>query len=188
MLASPEGTGAKLDALLLSSPNTGLQSAFATRVFAELSDDPAHILATFKCLGEGIESLQTWVIMQEYLVQTSRKFGTNLAALRRFGKDILAPFHENADIFYEWARNAMDRVPHVRFVFAEEEVADAEAIITRHLDDNVLGIRFTEKTIQFASVGHMELTAPEVMLPQVEDLVRRAGLDDAEAREHQGPS
>ena len=176
MLASPEGLGAAFDGLLLSSPNIGLKSAFATRVFAELTDDPDHILATFKSLGERMESLRTWVIMQDYLVKTSRKFGTDFAALRQFGKDILAPFQENPDVFYEWARIAMDRVPHVRFVFAEEEVADAEAIIARHLDENVLGDRCTEETIQFAPVGHMELTNPEVLLPHVEDLARGAGL------------
>ena len=174
MVSSPEGPGAELDGLLLSSPNIGLKSAFATRVLAELTDDPAHILATFKSMGQGIESLKTWVIMQQYLVQTSHKFGTDLAALRQFGKDIVAPFQENADVFYEWARNAMDRVPHVRFLFAQEETADAETIIARHLDENVLGDRFTAETIQFASVGHMELTVPDVMLPHVEDLVRRA--------------
>jgi len=86
----------------------------------------------------------------------------------------VAPFHENPDVFYGWLRSAMDRVPHVRVLFAEEEMADAEAIIARHLDENVLGDRFTAETIQFASVGHMELTVPEVMLPQVDDLVRRA--------------
>jgi hypothetical protein len=44
------------------------------------------------------------------------------------------------------------------------------------LDEDVLGDRFTEETIQFATVGHMELMAPEVMLPQLENLVRRASL------------
>jgi len=174
MVSSSEGPGAELDGLLLSSPNIGLKSTFVTRVFAELTDDPAHILATFKSLGQGVESLKTWVILQQYLVQTLQKFGTDLAALRQFGSDIVAPFHENPDVFYGWLRSAMDRVPHVRVLFAEEEMADAEAIIARHLDENVLGDRFTAETIQFASVGHMELTVPEVMLPQVDDLVRRA--------------
>jgi serine/threonine protein kinase len=174
MSASPEGPGAEFDGLLLSSPNIGLESAFATKVFAELTDDPAHILAIFKSLGGGLESLDAWVIMQDYLVQTSRKFGTDFSVLRQYGKDILAPYLENDDAFYEWARIAMDRVPCVRFVFAEEEVAFAETVINRHLDRNVLGDRFTDETIQFASAGHMELTKPEVMLPQVEDLVNRA--------------
>ena len=174
MVGSPEGPGAELDGLLLLSPNIRLQSAFATRVFAELTDDPAHILATFKSLGEGVESLQTWVILQEYLVQTSQKFGTNMAALRRFGEDIVAPFRKNDDVFYEWARNTLDRVPHVRFLFAEEEVTDAEAVIARHLEENVLGDHFTEETIQFASVGHLELITPDVMLHQVKDLIRCA--------------
>jgi pimeloyl-ACP methyl ester carboxylesterase len=173
LVGSPEGPGAELDGLLLLSPNIGLQSAFASRVFAELTDDPAHILTTFKSLGEGVNSLRIWLIMQEYLVQTSQKFGTNMAPLRRFGEDIVAPFLKNDDVFYEWARDALDRIPQVRFLFAEEEVTDAEAVIAKHLNENILGDRFTEETIQFASVRHMELSTPDVMLPHLTELVER---------------
>ena len=171
MLASTEGVGFEPDALLLLSPNVGLQSAFVTRVFAEMTDDPADILGTFKSLGENVDSLRKWLNMQDYLVRTLWKFGNDMAVLRRFGADIVAPFHNDPEAHYAWFQNAMDRVPQVRFVFAEEEVAEAETVIARHLDTHVLGDRFTEKTIQFAAVPHIELSAPEVTLPHLKDLM-----------------
>jgi serine/threonine protein kinase len=174
LVASPEGADLDLDGLIVLGPNWKVGSAFISRFYTQLTDDPSHVLSVLKSLDEPVESLSAWLTIQNYLLSTFRKFGTDVVALRQYSEDIVSPFRDDEDVFYQWFRRALERVPHVRCVFAEEESEYAEAILARHLEENILGEAFHEDAISVTTVGHMDLTTPGVLVPVVQHVVSRA--------------
>jgi TolB-like protein/Flp pilus assembly protein TadD len=174
LVASEAGANLKLDGLLVLGPNVSLEAAFASRRLAELRDDPAQRLSALKSMGAGIDSLPVWLAMHEYLVQTFRKFGPDLSALVQYARDVVAPLEADPDAFYRVFRAALDRVPHVRCVFAEEESGYAEEVLARHLDEDVPGGRFTEDVVRIAAVDHLNLSRADVLAPLVTEVVERA--------------
>lgn len=173
-LASQKPGRSGLDGLIILGPNVSAELAFVSRCYRRLSDDPAQRLGILKEMGEAAPSLEFWLTLHEYIVQTFRKFGEDVGALARYGEGIVAPFEKNPDIFYTWFRNALERVPQVRCVFAEEETTWAEAVLSRHLEDNVLGDRFSEDVIRIVNVSHVELARADILLPLVQEVAERA--------------
>jgi len=158
MMHDEAAAGVNVDGLIALGPNVSLDTCFATRLYAKI--DPAHpdgTLAILKSLAEHIDTLETWLVVQSYFAQMFIKLGTDLEPLRRYAADLVKPFEGSGDPLAEWYRSAKQRVPHVRLVFSNEEAAAAEALLARHLESNVLGDDFTEKTFSIERVHHLAL-------------------------------
>ena len=56
-------------------------------------------------------------------------------------------------------------------VFSNEEAGPAEAMLVRHLEDNVLGDDFTEDSFVIERVHHLGLLDPELISRHVEALI-----------------
>jgi pimeloyl-ACP methyl ester carboxylesterase len=169
MMHDDDAAGVKVDGLIALGPNVSLDTCFATRLYARI--DPANpdgTLAILKSLAEHIDSLETWLVVQSYFAQMFIKLGTDLEPLRRYAADLVRPFEQPGDPLADWYRSAKQRVPHVRLVFSNEEAAAAEALLARHLESNVLGDDFTEKTFAIERVHHLALLDFGLITRQVE--------------------
>jgi pimeloyl-ACP methyl ester carboxylesterase len=159
MLEEPEGVGMDVQALIALAPNVSLETCVVSRVYADINpSDPAGMLESLRTFGSQIDSLQTWLLLQNYLSQTFIKLGGDLAPLRRYAIELIEPFEKpGMDPLAEWYRNARKRIPQVRIVFSHAEAEPARALLARHLESNVLGDAFTEDSFVFEPVHHGEL-------------------------------
>jgi hypothetical protein len=66
---------------------------------------------------------------------------------------------------------ATERIPSVRFVFSNEEAGPAEAVLARHLEQNVLGDHYTEGSYVTEPVAHGRLPEPATVKRYVESVV-----------------
>jgi len=162
MLHDEAGAGIDVAGLVALAPNVSLETCFATRVYANMdASNPAGTLATLKALGEDVSSLESWLVIQSYLSQSLIRLGVNLETLKRYARDIMEPFQKPGDPLAEWYRVARQRIPVVRMVFGVEESPAAEALLARHLDDNVLGDDFASDSFVIEPVHHLTLLEPD---------------------------
>jgi serine/threonine protein kinase len=171
MIHEDEGVGVDVAGLIALGPNVSLETCFATRLYAKIdASNPAGTLAVLKTLAKDIDSLETWLVIQNYLSQTFMKFGSDLGPLVRYAVEIIAPFQEG-DPLPEWYRSAKRKIPQVRLVFSNEEAGPAEAMLARHLESNVLGDEFTEDSFVIERVHHMRLLDPGLIVRHIESML-----------------
>lgn len=171
MIHDDEGAGVDVAGLIALGPNVSLETCFATRLYAKIdASNPAGTLAVLKTLAKDIDSLETWLVIQNYLSQTFMKFGSDLGPLVRYAVEIIAPFQEG-DPLPEWYRSAKRKIPQVRLVFSNEEAGPAEAMLARHLESNVLGDEFTEDSFVIERVHHMRLLDPGLIVRHIESML-----------------
>jgi hypothetical protein len=162
MVHGEGGAGVDVAGLVALAPNVSLETCFATRVYANMdASNPAGTLATLKALAADVQSLESWLVIQSYLSQSMIRLGVNLETLKRYARDIMEPFQRPGDPLADWYRAARLRIPFVRMVFGAEEAAAAEALLARHLDDNVLGDEFDSDSFVIEPVHHLTLLEPE---------------------------
>ena len=172
MIDSDQGAGIEIAGLVALGTNISLETCFVSRLYANMDAvDHDGILAALKSLGEGITSLSGWLLAQTYISQTFQKFGSDLEPLRRYSAELIAPFEGGGDPLPAWYRAATERIPSVRFVFSNEEAGPAEAVLARHLEQNVLGDRFTEDSYVTEPVAHGRLPEPAIVNRYVESVV-----------------
>jgi len=172
LVASVDSTDLHIDGLIALGPNVDRASCFVTQRYAELEGDRTeHTLSLLKSLGQNIESLPAWLTLQQYVAQAFLKFGSDLSALKRYSSGVVEPFETDEEPLANWYRAVMDRVPHVRCVFAQPEVTAAEELLARHLQDNVLGDGFSEETYVLEDFHHMQLANPDVILRYLDEVV-----------------
>jgi len=171
MMHDEDGAGVKVDGLIALGPNVSLDTCFATRLYARIdAANPDGTLAILKSLAEHIDTLETWLVVQSYFAQMFIKLGDDLEPLRRYAADLVSPFEAAGDPLADWYRSAKQRVPQVRLVFSNEESAAAEALLARHLENNVLGDGFTEDSFTIERVHHLALLDFALITRQVEDV------------------
>jgi pimeloyl-ACP methyl ester carboxylesterase len=171
MMHDEAAAGVPVDGLIAFGPNVSLDTCFATRLYARIdSENPSGTLALLKSLAEHIDSLETWLVVQSYFAEMFMKLGNELEPLRRYAADLVRPFEEPGDPLAEWYRSARQRVPRVRLVFSNEESAAAEALLARHLDSNVLGDNFTERSFAIERVHHLALLDLALVTRHVENI------------------
>jgi len=171
MMHDEDGAGIQVDGLIALGPNVSLDTCFATRLYAKIdAANPDGTLAILKSLSEHIGSLETWLVVQSYFAQMFIKLGTDLEPLRRYAADLVSPFEKSGDPLADWYRSAKKKVPHVRLVFSNEESTAAEALLARHLESNVLGDDFVEKTFTIERVHHLALLDLARITRLVEDV------------------
>ena len=172
MLVSPEGIGVEVAGLVALGTNVSLETCFVSKLYANMEVGNAEgILEALKWLGSGSQSLTTWLMLQTYITQTFMKFGADMEPLKRCSAELVAPFEAGGDPFPEWYRAATQRIPSVRFVFSDAEAAAAEAVLSRHLDQNVLGDRYSESSYITEKLAHGQLTEPKVAIRYIESVV-----------------
>ena len=175
LMDSEEGAGVPLAGLVALGPNVSLGTCFVSKLFATLDpNDPEGLLESLKALGKDARPLSAWLILQSYVVEIFLKLGAELEPLRRYAADVLAPFERPGDPLASWYRAARERIPDVRLVFSNEEADDAEALLARHLEKNVLGDGFREDAFVIEPVHHMGLLDPGLILGHVERVVEKA--------------
>jgi hypothetical protein len=173
MIHGEGGAGVEVTSLIALSPNVSLATCFASRLFAKMdATEPGRVLAVLKTLGSDIDSLEVWLAAQSYVSETFMKLGTDLEPLRRYSADIIAPFEELGDPRSDWYRAARARIPFVRLVFSREEQDDAETLIARHLENNVLGDAFTVDSLVIEPVSHLGLLDPDLIARHVRDAMK----------------
>jgi pimeloyl-ACP methyl ester carboxylesterase len=158
MMHEEAAAGVEVNGLIALGPNVSLDTCFATRLYAKIdAGNPDGTLTILKSLAEHIDTLETWLVVQSYFAEMFIKLGNDLEPLRRYAADLVKPFEEPGDPLADWYRSAKQRVPHVRLVFSNEEAAAAEALLARHLESNVLGDDFSEKSFSIERVHHLAL-------------------------------
>jgi len=172
MLDSDEGVGVDIAGLVALGTNISLETCFVSRLYAKMDAvNPDGILQALKSLGEGITSLSGWLVAQTYISQTFMKFNSDLEPLSRYSAELIAPFEGGGDPLPGWYRAATERIPSVRFIFSNEEAGPAEAVLARHLEQNVLGDRYTEGSYVTEPVAHGRLPEPELANRYIESVV-----------------
>ena len=99
------------------------------------------------------------------------KLGMDLEPIRRYAADLVRPFEGPGDPLADWYRAARRRIPRVRLVFSNEEAAAAESLLARHLENNVLGDDFSERSFVIERVHHLSLLDPELITRHVDDIL-----------------
>jgi hypothetical protein len=168
MMGDEAGAGAPVDGLVALSPNVSLETCIGTRQFARIDPaNPEQTLASLKTISADITSLEIWLQTQHYISQTLLRLGPYTETLRRYAAEVVAPFEGPGDSFTEWYRTARRKIPRVRLVFTREEVREAEALLARHLEGNILGDDFTEDSFVIETYRHLDLLELEAIAPHV---------------------
>ena len=176
LLADEAGAGVEIAGLVAYVPNVSLETCFATRLYARLdSSDPAGTLTILKTLAADIGELDVWVMVQHVLTRLFLRFGSDLEPLRRYAADIAAPFEGPGDPLADWYRAARRRIPGVRLVFTPAEAPAAEALLGRHLENNVLGDDFSEHSFVIEPLHLLDLLAAGVITRHVEAVLATTG-------------
>ncbi len=172
MLHDEDGAGVDIAGLLALGSNVSLDTCFATRLYAKIDpDNPAGTLAILKTLAEHIDTLESWLVVQSYFAQMFIKLGTDLEPIRRYAADLVRPFQQPGDPLADWYRSAKRHVPRVRLVFSNEEAPAAEALLARHLENNVLGDDFTEDSFVIERVHHLALLDRDLIARHVDEVL-----------------
>ena len=172
MLVSPGGLGIDAAGFVGLGTNINMETCFVSSRYASLDpENPNSALQSIKAFGEAARDLPSWLVIQSYLVQTFQKFGLDLEPLKRYSADLVAPFENGGDPMPGWYRAATETFPCVRFVFSDAEAAPAEAVLARHLEQNVLGDRYTERSYVTEPISHSRLPEPALACRYIEEVV-----------------
>lgn len=182
MLAKPPGDVAPpVHAVLSLGCNLSLDTCWGTRLLARMGAETSDgILHDLQRLGGSIRSLNEWINVHAYFVETIRKFGGDVSAVRQFANDIVQPFVNAASLtaaqspFVEWYGAVSERVPHVRCVFEDDPVCDEvlSSIRLAHLDAGVLGpLHRSDNILVESDATHFDLFRPPVVYRHLDALV-----------------
>ncbi len=172
MIDSEEGAGVDVDALIALGPNVSLDTCFVSRLYTALdAANPEAILDTLKSLGANTRPLSAWLVVQGYLCNTFMKFGSDLAPLKHYAAEVVAPFERPGEPLADWYRAAKAQLRCVRLVFSDQEAGPAEALLARHLEQNVLGDEFSEDSYLIEPVHHAALLEAGLVRRHVESVL-----------------
>ena len=174
-LSSEEFVDIKVTGLLSLGCNLHLDDCFVTGKLAELtSGDENQILSTIKDFSTSSSSLDSWLLIHDYLLIAFAKFGTTTEPLRQYATDIVAPFKEGGwSQFPIWYKSCVRRVRHVRFITDSDGFNTLDRMLQQHLEENVLGDDFHEETIVRDPISHMELGQPELVCKHTFELMKQ---------------
>jgi pimeloyl-ACP methyl ester carboxylesterase len=172
IIASEIGETMRPTGVILLGPQTEPGAGLVSGPLSQLTNDPADILKSVREVSAVARDLDAWLWLHDYLVQSFRKFGQDVEGLQGFAQDLIDAY--DRDEFFENFRMLTRRVAHVRCVFGRDELDAADHVIRRHITDESLGDRYSEEMIARESVGHIELRRASVVVPHVQDIVRRA--------------
>jgi serine/threonine protein kinase len=165
----------QVDGVLALGCNLGLETCFASRVMAHMSDSPARMLADLQMISRTADTLDYWLAIHEYLVRTVSKFRGDAAPLRRLAEDIVSVFEQGGtNPFIDWYRAVSAKVRCLRCVFDDTE---AYARLVRelrllNLDSGVLGPKYEDQSIVVETgKSHFDLLEPGLIRDYLEAIV-----------------
>ena len=175
LIQSSEGVGIGVDGLLSFGCNTNLRSCLlSSKLSALTSAREDDIIEAIREFGHTVGSLKDYLTVCEYMVTGFQKFENDIESLRQLAIGLVRPFEDRGwDQFPLWYRAAVERVPHIRFIFSRYEFEALDEILRRHLESNVLGDGFKEETIVRENVSHLDLSDPELMLKHTQAIIER---------------
>jgi pimeloyl-ACP methyl ester carboxylesterase len=171
ILASSVGERLQPDGLVLLGPSVVPAKGRMSSHFSSLTGDPAENFNTLRSMSSFAENLTEWLIMHHYLLRAFGKFKTDTEALREFAQTYIETLED--DRFFRLFQTAVDRTRHLRCIFGYDDTPDSDRALELHISDNALGDGFSEEMIANVQVGHIDLKKPSVVLPLVEEIVRR---------------
>ncbi len=173
IVASPLGEGLRPDGLVLLGPAVVPGEGRMSGPLCRLTGDPADTFSRLRGMSAYADNLNEWLIVHDYLVRAFEKFTNDPAALKSFAETYVESLSD--DSFFDLLRTAINRGRHLRCIFANDDTADIDRALGRHIRDNALGNDFKEEMIANAPVGHIALRGPDVVLPQIEEVLARLG-------------
>jgi serine/threonine protein kinase len=183
MIDSDEGVGIDVAGLVGLGTNVNLETCFVSRLYAKMdTGDPDGILETLKSLGAGVRPLTSWLVLQTYMAQTLLKFSSDLEPLHRYSAELIAPFEAGGDPLPGWYRAVTKKIPSVRFVFSDAEAGPAEEVLARHLEHNILGDRFSERSYVTEPIAHVLLPEPALANRYVESVADELNKGQGKSR------
>jgi serine/threonine protein kinase len=173
----PPTDGPLVDGVLALGANLSLETCFATRLLGRMDvGEPQAMLEVLRSLGASADTLHDWLNIHEYFVTTLRKFGSDVAPLRRFSAGIVEPFAAGGETpFAAWYRAASGRVRRLRCVFEDTEMLNRplRELRLRNLDERLLGASYRDDSIVTEpGTDHFDLIQPDLVLRHVEEMVR----------------
>jgi len=177
MITSPVGIGVPLDGAIIIGCNLDISTCFVSSVFAEMdTSTESGILESINKVGKTASSIHDWILTQNYLLAIVQKFGKNMEPVKRFARDIVEPFKvKDSDQFPKWYRAVIDKVPVVQFVFSTDDSPALDRILKRHLEENILGDNYSEKTIGRMELAHIQTGHPNVVIELVKKFLAKFG-------------
>lgn len=168
LLTSSEDFGTRVDGLLLLRCNIDLSSLFVSNIFSQMDiENEANILASLSKVSARMTSLHDWARHQTYLLSLIQRFEGKLEPVKRYSSDVVKRFKDDElGTFPHRYRSLVSKVPIVRFVFDRDEFAALDRMLQRHLEENVLGDNYSEKTITRVDMSMVQLGRPESFLEQ----------------------
>jgi serine/threonine protein kinase len=140
-----------VDAFITLGANLSVETCFASKVFARMhSGDERAVLSDLTAMGLAAHTINEWLNVHEYLVETVRKFRSNAAPLRSFAADLYARFeNEGTSQFVTWFRAASSRVKVLRCVFEDNDACNriVHDLRLRNLDDGLLGDQYRPEAL-----------------------------------------
>ncbi|GEM_PF-1159247 len=173
MLSTGALEGIDIAGLLLIGCTMDLDGCFVSRRYAGMTpNDEAKILEKLREFSDVVTSLPAWLSLHEYIVKALGKFGTEIGPIKQYGLDIMRPFLENdSDQFISWYKLATDSARVVRFVFGTDEFDSLDKLLSRHLEEGVLGDKYREETIIRENTVHVRMADPHIILPKIEAII-----------------
>ncbi len=166
----------RVNALISLGCNLSFETCFVTRLFMQLgSNDESGLLEELRRFGTGSQTLEEWLKVHEYLVGTFRKFGHEVAPVRRFSEDIVRRFEQQPDTFSEVYRLAAGRVSVVRCLWEDAPscIQLVQRLRLRNLDDpSLLGAGYRSDSLVIESrTDHFDLIEPRVLRPHLDAVI-----------------
>jgi len=171
VIASPLGERLQPDGLVLLGPAVVPGEGRMSGPYSRMTVDPADIFNTVRTMSGYAENLTEWLIMHDYLLRAFGKFKTDTVALQKFAETYIESLDD--DRFFGLFRSAAERTRNLRCIFGSDDTADSDRALKQHISDNALGDGYSEEMIANVPVGHIDLKSASVVLPQVEEIVRR---------------
>ncbi len=172
MIDSEKGPGVDVAGFIGLGTNVSLDTCFVSKLYAQMDPgNPDGILESLKSLGAEVRSFTSWLVLQTYISQTFLKFGSALGPLQRYSAELIAPFEGGGDPLPGWYRAATAKIESVRFVFSDAEAGPAQEVLARHLEHDILGDRFTERSYVTEPVSHGRLPESALTNRYIESVV-----------------
>ncbi|MGH7742107.1 MAG: serine/threonine-protein kinase [Candidatus Eiseniibacteriota bacterium] len=166
-LASTTPEGARVpDGVLALGPNQGIDTAFFSRVLANLeSNESAKLLEALRTIVASAGNLDDWMLISGYLGRIITRFRADVSPLRVLGRDIIEPFElDEAGAFAAMYREVTARVRNVRCVFEDTEVCNRllRQVLMDHMDRGVLGEHHRDGALLIEPTpGHFDIVQPD---------------------------
>ncbi|MCA9751602.1 MAG: serine/threonine protein kinase, partial [Gemmatimonadetes bacterium] len=178
--AAGSGSEDLFDGVLTIDADLQESNCFITRLFANL--EPSSTQDIMKCLrevGASCSTIREWLTLHQHMLECIHKVQNDFSPLVRQGRNLSEDYEGvhcgEQSPFVPWLRQALAHVDTVRCAFHDgvENRRVLGEIRMLHLDQGVLGPRFSDDVITFVEdPDEVAMMGTERLLELVDQLVR----------------